>query len=68
MFKVKLGIKLSKCSLKNVNASIDHSCRLIKQSLNNDEKAGLFPIQIDYHQDSINDGHTIPLRYISKSL
>lgn len=36
--------------LKNVNASIDHSCRLIKESLN-DKNAGSFPIQIAYHQD-----------------
>lgn len=43
--------------LKNVNVSIDHSCRLIKESLN-DNNAGSFPIQIAYHQD-ITDGHTI---------
>lgn len=35
----------------NVNVSIDHSCKLGKESLNNDKKVGSFPIQIDYHQD-----------------
>lgn len=35
----------------NVNVSIDHSYKLVKESLNNDKKAGSFPIHIDYHQD-----------------